>query len=211
MSKIFKSKYYFVYIFLLINLTSCDDTRFNTHYSGTLRGFKTEFIDHFPLEIGKGKIYYNKNYDYDVTKLFLHQKIANDQFFYLYDSIEISSIANYNSSDSCLLVINMFTTTINYPKEKKATKNELELLNDKCLSNKSPVPNFWPLDIDSTTRCKLPKGFELFVLEARSGVYWDEKYLLDGKYMPEDWKHGYSKGIAMNKGTLEVIYWFVIW
>ena len=29
--------------------------------------------------------------------------------------------------------------------------------------------------------------------------------------MPLAWKHGYSKGIAINKKEYKIIYWFVIW
>ena len=77
--------------------------------------------------------------------------------------------------------------------------------------DKLPIPNFWSLDLDKDTRCKLPLGFELFVLESQSGVFWDKKFLTEDHYMPETWKHGYTKGIAMNSKTFEVIYWFAIW
>jgi len=193
-------------------LNSCQESRYHSGYHAILRSFKPVFVNHFPLKMSEGTTYRSKSAEYNLTYLFLYQRIEKSQFLKLFEVTKNEYTEKYNAADSCLLVINMFTTQKNLTQNNKATSTDLLTLKDKCLKNKSPVPNFYNLDITlDSTRCKLPTGFELFIVDAKSGIYWDEKYLTDGKYMPEDWKHGYSKGIAMNEETLEVIYWFVIW
>ena len=212
-----KNKKIFIVIIIFSNLLlliSCKNS--NNHiksydYFEVLKSFKPEFVNHFPRTEKKSHMELIENGEYDATKLLLQKKLSINSFERLYDSIRNITSETYMADDTCLFVVNMFTTKINYTKERKASKEELKILDKKCLLNKKPVANFWGLYDDANTRCKLPEDFELFILDAKNGIFWDEKYLTDGQYMPDKWQHGYSKGIAMNKKSLEVIYWFVIW
>ncbi len=152
-----------------------------------------------------------KNGEYGVTGIILKDKNDSRSYYKIHDSIIKIAIASYLPTDSCLLVINMFTTEKNLTRKRKANAKELKLLDKDCLLEKLPVPNFWHIETKVKTRCNLSEDYKLYVLEAKKGIYWDKKYLTDGRYMPSEWKHGYSKGIAFNKVNFDIIYWFEIW
>ncbi|MCB9326734.1 MAG: hypothetical protein H6571_23605 [Lewinellaceae bacterium] len=210
-------KYIIFSIFLFFNF-SCEQTDIDRdRFKKELEFFNHDFVNHFPdISDGKFSTYISKDGKFDVTEVFLlnnfnRKNYSENDFFNMFNSLKNSTKTIYSAGDTCLLVVNMFTTATNISDRTKASSKELKIFETKCLLGKLPVPNFWPLKKNDTTRCKLPNKFVLFVLDAKSGVYWDKRYLTDGKYMPDEWKHGYSKGIAMNNETFEVIYWFVIW
>jgi len=201
-------------IFLSVLITSCNNNskRYNGVYNQELKFFKKEFVKHMPRGTNESFSYsLTKSGEYGVTGIILKDKNDNKTYSKIHDSIIKVAIASYLPSDSCLLVINMFTTEKNLSSKKKANSEELKLLENDCLFDKLPVPSFLELEMEAKTRCKLPDSYELFVLEAKKGKYWDEKYLTDGQYMPSEWKHGYSKGIAFDKVNFDIIYWFKIW
>ena len=114
----------------------------------------------------------------------------------------------YSPKDSCLLVVNMYSNEKNYFNSFK-TKDET-YLKKKCLNNKLPIPNFWAMDLKGNGITKLPDDFDIYVFEANHKIL-DKKYISKNVYMPDYWEHGYSKGVAINDKTHEIIYWFVLW
>ena len=202
-----------ILIFILITSCNADNKRYNTMYHYQLKFFKKEFVSHMDIATNPSFSYsISKSGEYNVTGIILTDKNDYKTYKNIYDTIAKVAIASYLPTDSCLLVINTFTTQKNLThKKRKANSLELELLERDCLRDKLPIPNFYDFDAEVKTRCKLSEDYELYVLEAKKGIYWDEKYLTDGRYMPTEWKHGYSKGVAFNKVNYNIIYWFEIW
>ncbi len=54
-------------------------------------------------------------------------------------------------------------------------------------------------------------NYVFFVISSSPGNFLKKDYLTDGKGLPEEWKNGYSRGIAINEKDNELIYWLEIW
>ncbi len=58
-------------------------------------------------------------------------------------------------------------------------------------------------------------GSPIMITNKTGNVVKEKKYEAFGNmeegHMPEEWKHGYSKGVAINKEKKEAIYWIEIW
>ncbi|MBK8953345.1 MAG: hypothetical protein IPM85_14830 [Chitinophagaceae bacterium] len=121
------------------------------------------------------------------------------------------SIADYKPNDNCLLVINRFVNKENFY-DIKLSEKDSGYLERNCYSNKLPIPNFWhtPYTTNSTD-CKLPLDFVIYVLESQKGKYFSEDLLTDGKFMPLQWRNGFSRGVAISKNRGLIIYWLAIW
>jgi hypothetical protein len=126
---------------------------------------------------------------------------------------EDRSIKVYSPADSNLLITNRFTKNSNWSSKNKALKSKITRFTEEIdYTGKYPIPNFWdnPLSVD-ITECKLPKGFKLYVVDAKSGRFFKEQFHTSGLYMPKEWKNGYAKGVAISKDRNLVIYWLIIW
>ena len=201
-----------IIIILLLVVFSCLPRRYN-EYRTIIDKYPDVFVNHFPKYIIEGVLDQTENGELDITRLFLLQKLEEDSFNKLKDSIEKISLAVYDGNDTCLFIVNKFTNEQNYTWSKKASDNEINnYLQKQCLKNKMPIPNFWGLyEEDFKTPLHLPSEYKVYVFESKKGLYWDKKHRSNGEYMPDYWKHGYSKGVAMNDKTHEIIYWFVLW
>ncbi len=128
------------------------------------------------------------------------------------DTIRKNSIAKYASDMDGLLVLNRFSTHSNYG---YPNGNEIDpkIIDLDCYKDLYPIPNFSNFSAYQTdkTECRLQEGFSIYVLESEVGRFLSEEKLTNGKYMPEYWKHGYSKGVAVNESEKIMIYWVIIW
>lgn len=81
-----------------------------------------------------------------------------------------------------------------------------------CDSNDIPVPNFWSTKFaDTANKCNLQSNFDIFVINARQGIYINKKYLKENINLPHVWEHGYSKGVALSRKNSVIIYWVIVW
>ena len=194
-------------LLILIIFLSCDRKQEN-EYNKKLSSFDAEIINHFPkkpTDLYTLSVFADVNKD--VVSILLLNKYGNN-YNHIKDSLQKLSKAHYIASDSCLLVVNMYSNEKNYFSSFKT--NDTSYLNKNCLKNRLPIPNFWSLDYKSKNITKLPKDYHILVFDASHNNI-DKKYLSHNVYMPSYWKHGYSKGVAMNDKTREIIYWFVLW
>jgi hypothetical protein len=53
--------------------------------------------------------------------------------------------------------------------------------------------------------------FVFFIIKSSSQSVLEGNFLSDGIGLPNEWKNGYSKGIAINKNDNELIFWFEAW
>jgi hypothetical protein len=125
---------------------------------------------------------------------------------------KIAPLAKYKSSDSCLLIINRFETLDTYKNFAIPPVKDSSQINKKCYRNQYPLPNFIEYyRPNKNSDLKLDNTFLIYVLEAGSGKYSEKYNLLPSPQMPDNWKNGYSKGIAISEQNKTIIYWSVIW
>ena len=187
---------------------------FNKEYLESRRNFEDRFIDHFPSSIEDlpATVIADTSSTGDHRRFMLIQypkTIIIDSLITLFSD---SSIAIYKANGDCNLIVNRFTTKENWHLHNKNKYVDKSMISRDCYLDKYPIPNFWDSDINKNdTDCKLPKDFNIYVLESKSGKFKEDKYLTSGRYMPDDWKNGYSKGVAISKKRNTIIYWFIIW
>lgn len=186
----------------------------NKEYQKVLATYDEKYISHFPSELEKLPLYIKKDLTsaYDHPRLILNSCYTKRTIDTLYSFFNKNAIASYNVTDTSLLIVNKFTNSDNWSRERKAYNAEIQDYLEVTDEKKYPIPNFWnnPQRVDYTG-CKLPEDFTLFVVDAKSGIYFPDSCLTDGRYMPESWKNGYSKGVAISRKKKEAIYWFIIW
>jgi len=194
---------------LFILLLACTHRESKSNILQDISDFENPLIDHFPSQtIGLYTAAISKDNKNDVISAMLLNQYEHIQYNRVKDSLIRFAKAKYETLDSCLLIVNMYTNENNFYKSHKT--DNLSYLQKDCLKEKLPIPNFWMLGINQTNIINLPDDFEIYVFKASHDTI-NEKYLSKNALMPSYWKHGYSKGIATNDSTKEVIYWFVIW
>lgn len=55
------------------------------------------------------------------------------------------------------------------------------------------------------------KNYDLYIIEAKKGKFLAENNLSFGYGLPEEWRNGYTRGVAVNEDKGIVIYWLEIW
>lgn len=90
-------------------------------------------------------------------------------------------------------------------------KND-QTIEKKCIGNMFPIPNFidYP-KVSPTDTFALGNSFTIYILEAKPGIHFDKYDLRPFDHMPNKWKNGYSKGMALSETQRTVIYWGLIW
>ena len=200
----------FISTLIISLLLSCNNKATDYDFQKQIAKFDKTIKKHFPNKLVGlyTSSVFNDTY-HDVTSIILLNQFDNEKLFNkIKDSLINLSIAKYTPRDSCLLVVNMFTKENNYFNSFKT--NDTSYLKKNCLKNKLPIPNFWSLDFRSKNITHLPQDYNIFVFEASHNII-DKKYISENVYMPSYWKHGYSKGVAINNKEKKIIYWFVLW
>ena len=197
----------FFFFFSLIAVLSCGKN--DVYYTRKLSAFDPEIVSHFPK---KPTTYYTLSIQndtiHDVTSILLLNNYNNHKYRVLKDSLLKHSKVAYSPGETCLLVVNMYSNEKNWFKSFKT--KDTSYLHKDCLKQKLPVPNFWPLNLKAGNITGLPETFNILVFNA-SHDNINKKYMSLNVYMPPYWKHGYSKGVALNDSTRQIIYWFVLW
>ena len=113
------------------------------------------------------------------------------------------SIMTFN--DSCHYVINYNDKKlVNIPFERVMCKDTIK----KTIY---PIPNF-NYYIEAGFSTDFYNLSKIYVLDAKYGEYLDQKYLTEnGVGLPNNWKHGYSKGIVICSKEKIVTYWIEVW
>ena len=208
-------------LILLVGFISCKkhdnhDNHATLVYQKDLKQFPSFMVDFFPDTIAG---IYSTTQTVDTTSeciFYMYYDFDSKNTLKLQKSMEKKSIANYLASDTALVTIKTESTM--YWDESKKTFYESLFKND---TQYYPVPYFeTQKDLEkigiknegifsSTSTSGLSNDFIIYVLESKSGLYW--KGLKPNKYMPNDWKNGYSKGICINIRKGITVYWLVIW
>lgn len=158
----------------------------------------TNLSDHFPDSLQSSNLMIHKHFEpkknqieyfiinYNLDTLFINE---------LTEKYSKKSKAKNNAGDSCAFVIKKQPCQIN--------KND---------SLYFPIPDFSSLRLKNvSTKTSLPNDFDIYILDAKSGIFWEEDELRPLISMPKNWENGFSKGIAVSKKRRAIIYWSIIW
>ncbi|MCE3229806.1 MAG: hypothetical protein K0S32_4357 [Bacteroidetes bacterium] len=208
-------------IFLIsIGFSSCQGVSDNSFNEGDYKKFKKKFpkelIKYFPSDVS------SENYHISCSTDTSSHNIGLVLYEYDTDIKEINNlkkqleslkpIAIYTGKDSCLLVVNRYEVdpTISAP---NATISTNRYFDEKCLENKYPIPNFIDYRTDEVPLgiLKLKPDFQIFVLSANKEKIFKEFKTSPFSEMPENWKNGYSVGIAYSEKEKAIIYWGITW
>lgn len=185
----------------------------NKKYNTSLNFFGKAMVDHFPKKIKNEKSSFTDSFSPELgnLELVLLDSVETDNLPEIVKEYNDKAVTKYYASDTCLLIVNRFVSQNNHYKVVPSGK-DLKLIDLECYKGKLPIPNFWHNDYTTDdTECKLPKDFSLYVLETKAGKFVVDSLLTDGRFMPERWKNGYSKGVAISEKRRVIIYWLVIW
>jgi len=190
----------------------------NKFYQKYKNNFDKKYVDHFPAKMGTSTVHTPVFSSMEQKKnnfsLILYQyNVKIDEIQDVNAKFKKTAIAEYKSSDPCLLVINGFETSETY-EYRTVPVVDSTLLNLKCYSNKYPVPNFINYeDYNKDRPLRLDNTFTIYVLESKKmdSDSWKKEFgMKPNKQMPDNWKNGYSKGVAISQEKKTVIYWMVI-
>ncbi len=210
-----KSKKRIAIIFILLLLSSCNFDEKQLNFPKEITYFEDDFVSHFPskVPIEYSQLVVSQNLSNSHPYVWLKYYINQSHLDSTLIALEREAIEIYSSEDSCLLVIDRHLNESNWIDVDKMARMPkiIKIANDPCFIGKLPVPNFYK----STWReTETPTGltdYTLFILDAKSGIFMDKNKLPNGLYTPEDWEHGYTKGVALNKSSGAIIYWADIW
>ena len=218
----------FTLLIIVINCTNCQSKKsnneivatmvnsINNQYDSIRTFFEKEMIDHFPKNIDTTNIEmsWSVSGDFGMYNLEITNKYAHDTLFPLISVLESSCIAKYVGSDTCFLIPFRFLNKENILHRNDMSKSQIMNLSEvnyrSCSKSKYPVPNFWSNKFTSQeTEWKLSNDFVLYVLDSKPGLYANN--LKKETFMPDAWKNGFSKGVAVSENKSVVIYWLIIW
>ena len=186
----------------------------NLEYSQDKEYFNSSYVDHFPGRLNSLAVAMKLDTSEadDHIRFLLFQYNNKEKCDSVREVANRDAMAVYKPDDTCLLVVNRFTTIENWKIKDKSALIIPDEINRDCYRNKLPVPNFWdyPGTI-STSDVKLPEDYTLYVFDAKAGNYWDKDTLTGGQYMPDGWKNGYSKGVAVSEKRNDLIFWLLFW
>jgi hypothetical protein len=192
------------------NINENNEDDYLIEYQEKLNQFEKSLVDHFPQRIGDEISFtYSDGSDIFCKSLVLScKRIENDSLLTFERFASDNSRTIYNAYDSCLIIVNRHLAL---GKDGLRNFEHDNLKRSKsCNSKYLPVPKFWDSEFDQSKPIHLTENYKLFVIAAESGIYSDDLHRLSGRNMPQNWKHGYSRGYAFSLIDSEILYW-IIW
>lgn len=222
-------------LIITISLSGCGDTivrqylaNANSHLKELKKTFgddylKSDLLSHFPEKVTDTTNFYMFSSPPACPPSFK----CSAQFGEIYLITKKDSVTeNWSIKNS------LFNTK--YNADSNIIINQTELRKDmfpiekcnKSFDDKYPIPYFESYDFklgEKTFKKEvegeiyvdyihtIPGDLNVFVLEAASGDFWKESCNENRPESLHEWKHGYSKGIAISEENDILIYWTMIW
>ena len=193
----------YLYIILSIIITSCSNSEnrqkkdFLERYANGIGEFNRNLTDHFPNTIKNEKQlivgYPAGTYAIGMAYIIFSHQVDSTELTTIVKKLDLNNIKPYNPNDSLFIIIG---DTLDYTKK----------------TNGIPIPSFESYEKDFGLNSKyLTENHRIYVLESKRGGFMNKEYITSNKHLPEKWKNGYSRGIAVNKSENEIIYWLCVW
>jgi len=222
--KLFHLRHLFILLFaiqgLLIscsNSNNLDLQQYNIQKDYSL--YRTEFDEyltaHFPdsLRFVKNSCIANTNLEKNDVGFFLYEYGVDESYInHIKSKLKAGFIAKYTPNEGCLLVVNRFESYYSHFNNQEVLIKDSSMINRPCYDSLFPIPNF----ISNEKRPKagpvwLDPSFTIYVIEAAPNKQFKKFPMEKSFQMPEKWKNGFSKGIAISEKKKTIIYWMIIW
>lgn len=209
-------------IYLIFSTISCNSQdkeieEASKQYRKDIVKFGDAFVNHFPKNLNTLDFttLVSENITESHPKVWLKHKASLDYIDSVIAVLSSKSMAIYEAEDSCLLIIDKHLTKENWINFDKTSKYLPDVYGNEreCSKYKLPVPKIWEEYFveDKTAALGLSRGYKLYILDAQKGEFLPSDSLPNGKLTPTGWEHGFSKGVAINRQSRTLIYWFDIW
>ncbi len=214
-------------LFALLIVAGCHNTditkTLREDYRNSKSFFEVSLVNHFPIELPDSCSFGSsvpksenvKTLGFGIDGLELYKKYSKTQFGIIASHFKEVTHEVYSTNDTSLLLVFSFCDTYkigdNLYKNQEPPELKTLAKHNLTVASSLPVPLFEIDEYKGNTMSGLTDDFKLYVLDARPGKYVDEKYLQECECLPEKWKHGYSKGVAMSDEQQVIIYWIVVW
>jgi len=192
--------YIYLFAFALF-LNSCSIGSMHEELLNELKNSVNDsLIDHFPTQFKLSK-YSSFVYDRPNTLY------PNGLRTYLMTKIDKNEIIYYKE---------LSNTKISFSDNKVIEIDYYDHLNNPDISF-LPSQEVYPLPTFNSIKEILVRNnieidsFDFYILELKSGLFYDKNYLPEVLEMPSNWKHGISKGYAINEDKMLLICWLYIW
>jgi len=209
-------------IFIFLVFISCNNKQnrtkelaSNNEYLNYVNKFSSKLTKHFPKKL-PSEIYSIQSLTYveknDVGLILIINFTKYERFNKTkYDIVTQKYKAIYNNKNEDLLKINSFETK--ETSENLSIINDIDtnLINQPIFKDKLPIPNFIEYSIHNNTIFWEDENFDIYVIDADTGKYFEPDLLKPNIQMPSNWKNGFSRGYCINKNKFEIIYWLSIW
>jgi hypothetical protein len=172
-------------------------------YSEVLSYYPEELTDHFLKPENKMVLHLHLGYPGTsyLNSVYEMLLLENEQTKEIEEDIESKSLKHYYFTDSCLMI------TDYDPELYNSTLYRLKQCD--CFSEMLPISNF-QFCIKSPLLLEFYENATIYVLGAEKGFFLKDKYLSDdGVGLPEEWLHGYTKGVVIS-GNI-ALYWLEVW
>ena len=214
----------FVIIVLTVGCQNIDiRKKMQQDYKQSMQFFKSDIINHFPAKLPdsctfgatvpkKDKL---KMFGFGVDGILLWKVYSPSQYKFIASNFIDLPNTIYSANDSSLLLVFDYCDVIEVEgrtfRDQEPPERQALAKHNVITANSLPVPLFEIDQYKGNTMSGLTEDFKLYVLDAKPGKYIDDKYLQECECLPDKWKHGYSKGIALSDEKQVVIYWITVW
>lgn len=192
-------------------------------YKQSIQFFGNDLAGHFPDELPDScsfgatvpKKDNLKMLGFEVDGMLLWKTYSSSQYKALVSKFINLSNTAYEANDSSLLLVFSYCDEIKIEgdiyRDQELPERQALAKHNVTKASSLPVPLFEIDEYKGNTISGLPEDFELYILDASPSKYIDDKYLQECNCLPEKWKHGYSKGVALSDKKQVVIYWVTVW
>ncbi len=199
-------KVFILLVFPLIILSACVPKEGPTAserawYKKTLTSYPPDLVSHCPASIDDAEIgLFDLLYPEGRLLHYIHLAVAyeKEEMEKLEKKAASEAKRVYHLTDSCLMVIPYdYDHFLSIPKDS---------INNCISPDMLPIPNFrsWEL---------VPEFYEeatVYLLNAEKGRFLKDECLSTSSVgLPEEWKHGYTKGLIFYRNYL--MYWLEVW
>lgn len=220
MSRLIKFSILLIVVSLIVSCSNRKRTHIKNEvdikYEKLRSAFDPDFTSHFPERVFQSEIR-----QLHCSTLSTYEDFPSAHVTLYKTSKEIKKLEiNYerqfgkgiNAAESNLLIINNWLS-LNETGASVERDEQFKKKMENLGKQNNPIPNFYELKFSNNekTETQLSSDFNIFVLEAKKGMFWDLSEMSDSRYIPTEWKHGLSKGVAISIKQKIIIYWLIIW
>ena len=213
-------------IFLVVLLVSCTHNDYlKRNYESNKSLLNHNLTSHMPLTTSNFTILIQSNISsilkdsvskgFNPLELFIVEKYDEHTFDVKLNNVNLNKQNCHYANDTNLILIGQYLLhKYGYFKfvgfEEGDESKEIISRNFRNKNN-FPVPVFDITGYKKSSYVGLSEEFQICVIEAKQGIYASSDVLSKDNLMPDNWKHGFSKGYAISEKEKTIIYWCMVW